>query len=287
MADKDVQILITAQDKATDALKKLTAELSTVTNKLSGVQQEATASSTALGKMANSFSILNTGIGNFVRNSVYFTAMGAAIQGMTTAFNTGLSSMVSYNAQMQDMSIGFTTMIGNAESAQEYINQIKDFAAVTPFETKDVAMASTKLMAFGWKVKDIIPDLTAIGNAAAGLNVGTEGVNRMILSLGQLSMKAHANAQDLRQLEEVGVDALGYLGKKFNLTAADLEDLSKTGISGYDAMRAVIEGMANDPKFENMMAKKSKTLTGLWSTLKDNLTEISGKIGESMSGYIS
>ncbi len=286
MADKDVQILITAQDRATDALKKLTAELSTVTNKLSGVQQEATASSTALGKMANSFSILNTGIGNFVRNAVYFTVMGAAIQGMTTAFNTGLSSMVSYNAQMQDMSIGFTTMIGNAEAAQEYINQIKDFAAVTPFETKDVAMASTKLMAFGWKVKDIIPDLTTIGNAAAGLNVGTEGVNRMTLALGQLSMKAHANAQDMRQLEEVGVDALGYLGKKFNLTAADLDDLSKTGISGYEAMRAILEGMANDPKFENMMAKKSKTLTGLWSTLKDNLTEISGKIGESMSAYI-
>lgn len=40
------------------------------------------------------------------------------------------------------------------------------------------------MMAYGWKVKDIIPDLTSIGNAASALNVGEEGINRIILALG-------------------------------------------------------------------------------------------------------
>ncbi len=283
----DVQILITAQDRATDALKKLTSELAQVSSKINGVQTESEKASSALEKMASGFSFLNGTFGSFVKNAVYFSAMGAAINGVSTAFTEGISAMIGYNAKMQDTQIAFNTMIGNADAAKEYIKEMKDFAAVTPFEFKDVEVATNKLLAFGWRVKDVIPDLTTIGNAASALNVGTEGINRIILALGQLSMKSHANAQDLRQLQEVGIDSMGYLAKKFNLTAAAFDDLSKTGISGYQAMRAVLEGMAADPKFADMMEKKSKTITGEWSTLKDNMTEIAGKIGESTSNALA
>ena len=289
MADKDVQILITAQDKATDALKRITSELSQLNSKMGGVQQTARQTAESMSKLATVGAKVQNVFGRFGQfgmNAVYFSAMGAAIGTVSMAFEEGISTLVGYNARMQDTQIAFKTMIGDAGAAKVYIDMMKDFAAKTPFEFKSVEQASNKMMAYGWKVKDIIPDLTAIGNAASALNVGEEGINRMILALGQLSLKSRANAQDLRQLEEVGVDALGYLAKKFNLTADAFDDLSKTGISGAEAMRAVLEGMANDPKFADMMAQKSKTMTGLWSTLKDNMSEIMGKIGEGMSTQI-
>lgn len=187
MADKDVQILITAQDKATDALKRITSELSQLNSKMGGVQQTARQTAESMSKLATVGAKVQSVFGRFGQfgmNAVYFSAMGAAIGAVSSAFEEGISTLVGYNARMQETQIAFKTMIGDAGAAKVYIDMMKDFAAKTPFEFKDVEQASNKMMAYGWKVKDIIPDLTAIGNAASALNVGEEGINRIILALG-------------------------------------------------------------------------------------------------------
>ena len=283
----DVQILITAQDRATQSLNAVANKLESLNSRLSTTAGFANTASENMEKASKSALSLSGSVTTFLSNAVYFTAMGAAIGGVTSAITAGADAFVSYNAKMEQTIIAYSTMLGSASAATEFINQMKDFAAKTPFDFAGVDSGAKKLMAYGWQVKQIIPDLTTIGDAVAALGTGNEGIDRIVVALGQLSMKARVDGQDIKQLTENFVPAADYLMKKFNLSADVMNDWSKAGITGLQAVRGILEEMAADPKFKNMMQAQSRTMIGLWSTLKDNLTEIAGKIGESTSGKLA
>lgn len=229
--------------------------------------------SAVLNNVGNSMA----GIG---RQAMGFAAGTLGVNAFTDAVRQAGDALIGYNARMQQTATGLGTMLGSAEAATEYIKQMKDFAAKTPFEFQDIDQASKKLLAMGWAAKNIIPDMTAIGNAVAGLSLDKGGMDRVILALGQMQIKAKLSGEEIRQLNEAGISAQQYLAKAFNLTADAFDDLSKTGINGAQAVRAIIDGMANDPKFKDMMSKQSQQMIGVWSTLKDNAREIFGAIGE-------
>ena len=62
---------------------------------------------------------------------------------------------------------------------------MQEFAAKTPFEFSQVSQAAQKFIAFGFSAEQVIPTLTAVGDAAAGVGLGAEGINRITLALGR------------------------------------------------------------------------------------------------------
>lgn len=72
-------------------------------------------------------------------------------------------------ADMQQAEVAFTTLIGNAQQAHTFLNQLKDFAAQTPFELPGLVDDARLLMGVGVAARDVIPTLTAWGNAAGAL----------------------------------------------------------------------------------------------------------------------
>lgn len=269
-AQGDVQIKVTAEDQATGTLQKVNA---------------------SLDGLAGGASLADSAVGKFIGKAAYFAGIGAAVYAVSEAVQTLATNMVSYNAKMEQTAIAYQTFLGNSGAAKDFIDDMKDFAARTPFEFEDVDRAAKKFMAFGWAAKDVIPDLTAVGNAAAALGINREGIDRITLALGQMSIKAKLSGEEVRQLNEAGISAQKYLADAFQLTGDAFDDLSKTGISGVQGMRAILDGMRNDPKFAGMMEKQSQTMIGLWSTIKDNMKEITGKMGEdlfaSLQGWVS
>lgn len=278
----ETQILISAQDKATDALMKVSKSLSDMQSKLSGVARTADGMNSSLNKTKSAAMSLENVFGSFGGKAIYFAAMGAAINTLSNAFSNAGDALIGYNAKMEQTRVGLETMIGDPLAASVFIDKMKDFAAVTPFQFRDVDEASKKMMAFGWELGRVIPDLTTIGNAVAALGTGKEGIDRIVLAFGQMSQKVKVSGQEIRQLQEAGISAQQYLTKAFNLTADAFDDLSETGITGYQAMQAILKEMANDPKFKDQMDRQSKTFLGLWSTVKDVSSEVFGKIGESL-----
>jgi tape measure domain-containing protein len=199
---------------------------------------------------------------------------------LTEATRFAAEALVGYNAKMQQTSIAYSTLIGNAGAAKLFIEDMKDFASKTPFEFEDVDRAAKKFLAMGWSASQVIPDLTAVGNAASALGLRGEGIDRIVLALGQMNIKAKISGEEIRQLNEAGIGAQKYLADAFNLTSDAFDDMSKTGISGAQAVRAIIDAMKNDPKFKDMMQAQSKTMLGMWSTVKDNMKEVFGAIGD-------
>lgn len=195
--------------------------------------------------------------------------LGVSVSG-AAAFAGMVKAPLELAGNMEQARIGFTTMLGSAEKATAFLKELQLFAAKTPFEFPQLQESSRLLLAFGFAAQDVVPMMTAIGNAAAGLGVGAEGIDRAVRALGQMRAKGKVSAEEIMQLTEIGIPAYDILQKKFGLSAKQMENLGKAGITADAAIRALIEGM--NERFKDMMRNQSLTLFGLWSTIKDTFS---------------
>lgn len=215
-------------------------------------------------------------------------AMGASnvaaglVAGVTAAF-AGLGFMaIKSAADMEQNRIAFTTMLGSAEKAEVYLKALGDFAAKTPFNLPDVLQGSRRLLAMGFSAEQTIPILTAVGDAASGLGIGAEGINRITLALGQMQAKGKVSAEEMKQLSEAGIGAWGYLADAMGKSQAEVMKMAEQGqINSATALQTIISGMAN--QFPNMMEAQSQTIIGLMSTIEDNVGTVMRNVGQSLT----
>ena len=220
-------------------------------------------------------------------------AAGVALGGLAMA---GVKAASDYQQSM----IAFTKMLGSAEKATQFVKELQEFAAKTPFELPQVQAGAKKLMAFGFEASQVLPMLTSIGDAASGLSLGSEGIDRLTLAIGQMQAKGKVSGGELRQLAEAGIPALQYLADAYGKTTAEILDMSEKGaIPAAAGVGILIKGMkdgsANAMGFSGMMEAQSKTMAGLMSTLKDTVRNafVDGfnkyvpKISESFEGMIT
>ena len=196
-------------------------------------------------------------------------AAGVALGGLAAA---GIKAASDY----QQANIAFTTMLGSAEKSTKFLQEMRDFAAKTPFELPDLLTGARRLMAMGFAAEEIKPMLTAVGDAAAGLGVGAEGVNRITLALGQMKAKGKVSGEEMRQLAEAGIPAWNYLAQAAGKSTAEMMKLGEQGaIPAEQAIQVLIHGMEKGigtaRGFGGMMDQQSRTMAGLMSTLKDTV----------------
>ncbi|MDU5282575.1 MAG: tape measure protein, partial [Dialister sp.] len=133
--------------------------------------------------------------------------LGAALAGL------GVYA-VKAGGDLQNVQVAMTNLLGSADKAGTFIKELQNFAAHTPFEFNDVTKASQKFLAFGFTAEQIIPTLTAVGDAAAGVGAGQDGVNRLTLALGQIAAKGRLSSEEMMQITEMGIPAWQLLADK-------------------------------------------------------------------------
>lgn len=182
-----------------------------------------------------------------------------------------VAASIDLNSKLQQANITFTTFLGSEQAAQEHLQELQRFAATTPFQFPDLVDASRRLQAMGFSAKEVIPDLRAIGGAVSALGTGTEGINRITLALGQMQQKGKVTGEELRQLQEAGIDATGYIAKALETTTADVLAKSEKGqISGRTGVNAIISGLAADPRFAGLLEAQSRSFAGAMSNIQDS-----------------
>jgi tape measure domain-containing protein len=199
--------------------------------------------------------------------------------GLTAAMGLVGAKAVAMAADMEQTKIAFTTLLGSAEAANAFIGELESFAARTPFTLPGLLDASKKLLAFGFSAEEIIPMLTSVGDAAAGLGAGTEGIDRITRALGQMQAKGKVSAEEMNQLAELGIPGWEMLAEKIGVSIPEAMKLAqKNAIPAAAGISAIIEGM--NSRFGGMMDKQSRTLSGLWSTLSDNIGSVMRSLGD-------
>lgn len=180
-------------------------------------------------------------------------------------------------ADYQQTQIAFEGLLGSARGAEAFLDQLRNFARVTPFEFQGVADAARRLLAVNFAESDIIPTLTTIGNVAANLGVGTVEINGVIRALGQMKGKGKASAEELNQISEQlpGFSAVQAIAESLGITVSETFDMMRKGALPADvAIEAIIDGMERMPGAAGAMERQSQTLNGRLSTLRDTVKDM-------------
>lgn len=283
---KTIEARIEAKDNASGSISKVKAELNKLRDKNIKVNVDTSGAESKISGIAQKINSIGKGTSGGLTGilskagpaGLAIAGVTAAVAGLGAALGAAGDKFIGYNAKMEQTDIAFTSMLGSAQDAKIMMDQLRKFAADTPFEFEDIAPAAQQLKAFGFEARDIIPTLTAVGNASAGLGRGTEGLKQIAFVMGQIKTTGKLMGQDVMQLSQLGIPVKDILAKNLGLAADQLSDIGNQGISADAAIKALTEGM--NERFPNMMDKMSDSFSGMLSTINDNASQILGKIGE-------
>ncbi|MBK6694802.1 MAG: tape measure protein [Myxococcales bacterium] len=224
---------------------------------------------------------LNSGSGEFLKNvagglkSVALVAGAVAVGGAVLGAKFAAESL----AFKENTLVGFEVMLGTKEAAADIYNKAVDFAAVTPFATKDVVGNIQKLLIAGFKQGEVFDVLNVVGDV--GVLKGQEGIESVVRALGQIKAKGKLSGEEMMQLAEAGVSQkLVYdsLGKTLGKTRNELDKLQQAGkITADQGVGAILEAITVGMSGGNagsLQAKMAKTMTGLTSTLASRPFEL-------------
>jgi tape measure domain-containing protein len=115
------------------------------------------------------------------------------------------AAVIDFNSTLQNATIGFTTMLGSGEKSAAFLNELQDFAKSTPFEFKNLISNAQNMMGMGIAAKDVIPDLTALGDSVASIGGSAAQVDQVTLAFDQMAAKGTLDMGNMNQLMQGGV----------------------------------------------------------------------------------
>ena len=217
---------------------------------------------------------------SFGAGSVWFGNMLTSLTRKAWAFGKGLvSSGFDYNSQMEQLTIGFSTMMGgNTEAAEGLVSELQQLAKVTPMETLGLAKTANLLMGYGTSAEDVIDTLTMLGDVAQG---DQDKLDHLALAYGQAMAAGKLNAQDANQMINAGVPIWSMLADHMGLTVAEVKKLSEEGKITSDILFEVFDGATSEGgKYYKAMENQSKSYKGQLSTMQDLADQATGAMME-------
>lgn len=197
------------------------------------------------------------------------TAVGGAI---TALGGIGLN----YNKQMETYTSNFKVMLGDMESATRKVEELKEFAAKTPFEMSDLASATQTLLAFGVESENTSNIMKMLGDVSLG---NSEKFQSLALVFGQVSSQGKLMGQDLLQMINAGFNPLQVISERTGESVESLKEKMSKGQIGIEEVTQAFQWATEEGgKFFNGMDEGSKTLEGRISTLKDNAVALLGEV---------
>ena len=188
-----------------------------------------------------------------------------SITGALAAFKSAVASA----SLTQDLEVQLEVLLGSADAAQERIAELRDFAATTPFELPGLAESSRILETLTDGALSTGEGLRLVGDLAAGTG---ESFQNLAVHLGRVYDGLNNGTpvgESLLRLQELGIVSAA--------TRVELEELQKTNAAGSDVWARAVQDFN---RFGGAMEKRSQTLSGVFSTLRDNFTQLLATLGK-------
>ena len=271
------------------AVYKTNAELETLKSRLRDAENglgefasktdDATESVQNFGN-ANQAGIFDGIAGAVTKGNLVATALEKVGSAVVDAGKAVISTGVDYNSQMEQYTVAFTNMLGSADEAESALNQIKQDAAKTPFDTAGLVKANQYLISTGEDAKSARNIIMSLGDAVKATGGGNDELSRMAQNLQQIKNAGKATSADIKQFAYAGIDVYGILA---DYTGKSTADVQKMTIS-YDLLtNALLSASEEGGRYFGAMETQSQTLDGRISTLKDNATQLAGALTEGVA----
>lgn len=174
----------------------------------------------------------------------------------------------------EDSLVAFKTMLGTQEAAQRTFDWATKFAATTPFSSEQVISNAQRLLTGGFKEGELDTLMKAVGDV--GANMGDQKMEQVITAIVQTKAKGKLQGEEMMQLAEGGVGQTAVfeaLARNLGISKTEAQARVSSGrVTGEQGVAAVVEAIRQTQsggELGGAMGAKSKTLTGLFSSLKD------------------
>lgn len=249
------------------AINKTSAELTTLKSRLSDAEN-------GLGEFSDQTRTSGDDLAASVTAGTLAAKAYATIGSeLLSAGKKVVEAGVSYNAQLEQYQTALTNMLGSASDAENALEQIKQDAARTPFDTAGLVKANELLISTGVDADSSRKVILALGDAVSATGGGNEELSRMAQNLQQIKNAGKATAADIKQFAYAGIDVYGILADYTGKSTAEVQKMTVT----YDVLTAALEKASDEGgRYYNSMSTQSETLNGQMSTLTDNATQLAG-----------
>lgn len=198
--------------------------------------------------------------------------------GLTVPLTTLGVVAVRSAAKAETLQVAMTRLAGSAKNASEIIKDLTKFAARTPFQLEGLVTSAKQLLAYQFEVKQVVPTIETLADAVAAIGGGTPEFERVIRAMGQMRATGKVLQQDVNQIAQLGIPVKDILAEGFKVTTQELEKLQQKGLDSRDAIEVILQGFRD--RFEGTAEALSTTITGLFSTLRDNVAILLRDVGK-------
>ena len=267
-----------------------------------GIEQARKETQSAANSLNRSANTAGSGVSGMANQFAAASAKATVLANMLTSLGTkavglakGFVEMgISYNAQIEKYTTGFTNMLGSEQAAQEAMQAIQEDAARTPFDVASLTQANQLLISAGENAAYSRKVINALGDAVSATGGGNAELSRMAANLQQIANVGKAAAIDIKQFAYAGINIYQILA---DYTGKSVQEVQNMTIS-YDLLsHALIAASEEGGRYYNAMDTQSQTMNGRIETLKDNwlqllgtltegLTETEGKLVTAASGWV-
>jgi tape measure domain-containing protein len=137
------------------------------------------------------------------------------------------------------------------------------------------------LLAFGFTAIEVKENLKALGDVAAGSGTPLGELGRVF---GQVAAAGKLTGERLLQFQERAVPIGPALAKTMGVAESSIKELVSAGKVSFKDFEKAFKSLSKEGGiFENAMIKQSKTLAGVFSTLKDNVQLALGELGQEIA----
>ncbi len=214
----------------------------------------------------------NAVAGFATRATKQIATVGAAFAGLAIA--KGIKEA----ASLENLTVQFEVLLGSLEEAENLMSKIRTFGAQTPFQTEDIATGAKQLLNAGVAAEEILPTLEILGDLAAA---GGKSLQDVAFVFSQVRSAGRLMGQDLNQLLNANIPVIAALAEEFGVAEGEVRDLVSTGAVTYERLFSAMQRITGEGgRLNGMTQKLSQTTSGLWSTVKDNISQASAELGK-------
>lgn len=210
-----------------------------------GIEQARKETQSAANSLNRSANTAGSGVSGMASQFAAASAKATVLANMLTSLGTkavglakGFVEMgISYNAQIEKYTTGFTNMLGSAQAAQEAMQAIQEDAARTPFDVASLTQANQLLISAGENAAYSREVINALGDAVSATGGGSEVLSRMAANLQQIKNVGKAASIDIKQFAMAGIDIYGVLADYTGKSTEEVQGMTIT----YDLLTAALK----------------------------------------------
>lgn len=177
----------------------------------------------------------------------------------------GIKWATRLTVETERASLVWGVMLKDQQKAMQLQTALRDMVAqgkAGPFDLQTLQSAAHQLLVYKFEAQDILPIMKLLVDAAAAFpEAPAESMERMIRAFGQMKAKGRVQAEEMRQLAELGINAWDAIANRLGVTVPEaMKRVHNNSVSSAIGIAAVLESI--EKQFSGVAEARAKTLEG-------------------------